>query len=167
MRLRWILAMGFLGVLMLLKPGVGLYTPTALVGLASGLLAAVAMVAVRHLSRSESSTCIVFYFTLVGCVVSSVPLLWAWQSPSWELIGWLLAMGAAASAAQLMMTRAYSIAPAAQVGPFAYSTAVFAGLFGWWLWGESFDWVSLGGALLIGAAGVLTVRYTARPPSVA
>lgn len=165
--LRWILVAGFVGVLLILKPGHALFAPASLVGLASGLFAAVAMTGVRNLARSESTTTIVFYFTVVGCTVSSVPMLWAWHTPPPETWGWLLVMGTAASAAQLLMTRAYASAPAAHVGPFTYSTAVFAALGGWWFWGELFDDLSLLGALLIAAAGILTIRRTARPPSLA
>lgn len=165
--LRWILVMGFAGVMLILKPGHDLFTPVSLVGLASGLLAAVAMVGVRSLARSEPSTRIVFYFTLFGCIVSAIPLAWAWRTPPLELWGWLIALGAVASLAQLLMTRAYASAPAAQVGPFTYSTAVFAALAGWWLWGELFDALSLAGALAIVAAGALALRYTARPANIA
>jgi drug/metabolite transporter (DMT)-like permease len=163
--LRWILAVGFLGVALILKPGHALFTAVSLVGLASGLFAAVAMVGVRSLARSEPTTRIVFYFTLVGCAVSVIPLLWAWRAPPIALWGWLAAMGTAASAAQLLMTRAYASAPAAQVGPFAYSTAVFAALIGWLLWAEGFDVLSLAGAMLIAVAGALTIRRTARAPT--
>ncbi len=165
--LRWILAIGFAGVVLILKPGHDLFTPASLVGLASGLLAAVAVVGVRSLARSEPSTRIVFYFTLFGCIASSVPLTWAWRTPAPELWGWLIALGAVASLAQLLMTRAYASAPAAQVGPFTYSTAVFAALAGWWLWGELFDALSLVGALAIVVAGVLAIHYTARPANIA
>jgi drug/metabolite transporter (DMT)-like permease len=165
--LRWILIIGFAGVILILKPGHDLYTSASLVGLASGLLAAFAMVGVRNLARSEPSTRIVFYFTLFGCVVSSVPLAWAWRTPPVELWGWLIALGAVASLAQLLMTRAYASAPAAQVGPFTYSTTVFAALAGWLLWGELFDGLSLVGALAIVAAGALAIRYTARPANIA
>jgi drug/metabolite transporter (DMT)-like permease len=60
------------------------------------------------------------------------------------------------------MTRAYAHAPAAQVGPFSYGIVVFAGLFGWALWGELPDLLSLTGVLLVAGAGILTIRLGGR-----
>jgi drug/metabolite transporter (DMT)-like permease len=69
------------------------------------------------------------------------------------------AMGALASLAQLLLTRAYSHAPAAQVGPFTYSTVVFAAAIGWIFWGEIPDLLSFGGTALVCLAGIMTIRF--------
>jgi len=65
--------------------------------------------------------------------------------------------------AQLLMTRAYAQAPAAQVGPFVYATVVFAGVLGWALWEEVPDGFSLLGSVLVCLAGVLTIRQGINP----
>ena len=69
-----------------------------------------------------------------------------------------MALGVLATLAQLVMTRAYAHAPAAQVGPFIYSAVVFAGLMDWWLWGRVPDAAFVAGAVLVGAAGILALR---------
>jgi drug/metabolite transporter (DMT)-like permease len=74
----------------------------------------------------------------------------------------LIAIGVLATSAQLLMTRAYAHAPAAQVGPFSYGIVVFAGLFGWALWGELPDLLSLTGVLLVAGAGILTIHLGGR-----
>ncbi len=74
----------------------------------------------------------------------------------------LVAMGALASAAQLLMTRAYAQAPAAQIGPFVYTIVVFAGVIGWTLWDEVPDGFSLLGTVLVCLAGALTIRRAGR-----
>ncbi|PYQ20972.1 MAG: EamA family transporter [Acidobacteria bacterium] len=133
-RLWGVIGLGFAGILLILKPGTGLFTPVSLVGVASAVLAAVAQVGIRRLTRTEPVTRIVFYFGLIGSVVSAVPAALAWRDPSPALWGVLLTMGALATAGQLALTRAYGHAPAAQVGPFIYVGPVFAGLLDWWIW---------------------------------
>jgi drug/metabolite transporter (DMT)-like permease len=161
-RLWWAIATGFAGIVLILKPGLGLFTPVALVGAAAGLFGALAMVGIRRLTRTEPALRVVFYFALTGTLVSAVPLAWSWRTPPPGLWALLVAIGAVASLAQWLMTRAYAQAPAAQVGPFSYATVVFAALAGWALWGEVPDAPSALGALLVVAAGVLTIRQTGR-----
>lgn len=160
--LRPVLLMGMLGVVLILKPGLALFTPAALVGLASGVLAAFAMTGIRRLSKTEPVTRIVFYFTIFSTLVSAVPLIWRWQTPEPELWGALIAIGILATLAQLFLTRAYRSAPAAQVGPFTYLTVVFAASVGWMFWDEVPDGLSLLGALLVVAGGVFTIRRAGR-----
>lgn len=167
-RLWWPIGIGFVGIALILKPGLSLLAPIALIGLAAGVFSALAMAGIRRLTSTEPATRVVFYFSLVSALVSAVPLAWAWRTPDPALWLKLLLIGALATAGQLFMTRAYAHAPAAQVGPFMYGTVVFAGLFGWWLWGETPDLASLAGALLVAAAGILTIRLGGRqaaPPS--
>jgi drug/metabolite transporter (DMT)-like permease len=167
-QLWWPIAIGFVGIALILKPGLELFTPVALIGLAAGILSALAMAGIRRLTSTEPTVRIVFYFSLTATLVSAVPLAWAWQTPAPELWLKLIAVGALATSAQILMTRAYARAPAAQVGPFSYGIVVFAGLFGWALWGELPDLLSLAGVLLVIVAGILTIRlggHKAAPPA--
>ncbi|HEU5338432.1 MAG TPA: DMT family transporter [Sulfuricaulis sp.] len=156
----WVaIGIGFVGIVLILKPGLALFTPVSLIGLASGLFAALAMVSIRRLSKTEPTLRIVFYFSLVCTVVSAAPLAWRWQTPDPALWVLLIGMGALASLAQLLLTRAYAHAPASQVGPFTYSTVVFAAGIGWIFWSEIQDFLSFGGTALVCLAGVLTIRF--------
>lgn len=156
------ISIGFIGIILILKPGLDLFTPVALIGVASGMLAALAMVSIRRLTHSEPSLRIVFYFSVVCTVGSAIPLFWRWQTPNPNLWLLLLLLGAVASLAQLLLTRAYSHAPAAEVGPFSYSTVVFAAMLGWLFWGEVLDKLSFIGAILVCLAGILTIRFAGR-----
>jgi drug/metabolite transporter (DMT)-like permease len=157
-RVKVAIAVGFAGILFILKPGGGLFTGAALVGLSAGVFAALAMVSIRKLTRTEPTWRIVFYFSLVSTIVSSFPLLYAWKTPDPSLWGLLLAMGAVASLAQVFLTRAYAQAPAAQVGPFTYATVLFAAGAGWWFWGEAVDALTLLGAVLVVVGGIAALR---------
>jgi drug/metabolite transporter (DMT)-like permease len=161
-RLWFAIGTGFVGILLILKPGMEIFTPASLIGLASGVLAALAMVSIRRLTHSEPTLRIVFYFSAVSTAVSAVPLLWRWQTPAPGLWVSLVLLGALASMAQWLMTRAYSHAPAAQVGPFTYSTVVFAAIVGWIFWGEVPDALSFAGAVLVCVAGMLTIRFAGK-----
>ena len=155
--------LGFVGVALVLKPG-GDMSWVALLGVLGGLLAAIAKVTVRRLSRSESTTRIVFYFALNATLISAVPLAWAWQLPTlqqWALLGMMGVMG---TAGQLLLTRGYGVAPAAKVSPFTYFSVVFGAGYGYLFWGEVLDWLFVAGALLIAVAGVMAVRGRARKP---
>ena len=72
-RLWGVLVLGFAGLLLILRPGTGVFEPAALVGLASAVLASIAQVGIRRLTRTEPVTRIVFYFGLVASVVALPP----------------------------------------------------------------------------------------------
>lgn len=161
-RLAWDIGIGFVGIVLILKPAFGGGGGAALIGLASGVFAALAMVGIRRLTRTEPATRIVFYFSLICTVVSAVPLTWAWRTPEPTLWLLLLLLGVFASGGQLLLTRGYAHAPAAQVGPFTYSTVVFAAVLGWFLWGDVFDALSVLGAGLVCLGGVLAIRASGK-----
>jgi drug/metabolite transporter (DMT)-like permease len=79
-------------------------------------------------------------------------------TPSANRIPLILAMVAAGTIAQLMMTRAYQLAPAAQVGPFIYGSVAFAALFDWLIFSRHPDGLSTLGTALVIAAGILALR---------
>jgi drug/metabolite transporter (DMT)-like permease len=156
--------LGFAGVALIVKPSEGLVNPVALVGLCAGILAALAQVAIRRLTRTESTARIVFYFSLISTVVSAAPLsVVGFHLSTWDA-GLLVAVGLLAALAQILLTRGYASAPAARVGPFIYSSVLFAGMLDWVLWGHLPDLLSLLGACLVclgGAAAMVRRRSAA------
>ena len=142
--------LGLLGVGLIVKPGMaGFASWAALIGAFSGVTAACAMVSIRRITDTEPAPRIVFYFMLLATAVTALPLPWLWQSPSAASLGPLLGVGLFATLGQLCLTKAYGAMPAALVGPFTYTTVVFAGLLGWLLWGERPDGYSLLGIALV------------------
>jgi drug/metabolite transporter (DMT)-like permease len=153
---------GFIGIALVLKPGFGLFQAAGLVGLASGLLAALAIVGIRRMTVTEPVVRVVFYFTVFGTLVSAIPLAWAWENPEGPLLWVLCAMGVLAIMAQTCLTKGYSLAPAGQVGPFSYGNVVFAALMGWVFWGETLDTLTLVGAVLTCSAGIIATYRSER-----
>lgn len=152
------LLIGFVGVGIMVRPGDGVWSQPALIGLCSGIFAALAMVGIRRLSSTEPTRRIVFYFSMIATLISSIPLAWAWQAPTQGTLVVMAAAGCSATVGQLLLTKSYSLMPAARVGPYTYSSVIFAALFGWLLWSESPDMSSLAGAVLIVIAGIMTLR---------
>lgn len=165
-RLWGVLALGFAGLLLILRPGTGVFEPAALVGLASAVLASIAQVGIRRLTRTEPVTRIVFYFGLVASLVALPPAAYWWTSPSARTWAILLLMGVFATLGQLTLTRAYRHAPAARVGPFLYAGPVFAGLLDWLIWGRLPDALFVAGALVVVAAATLALRLRGTPAAV-
>jgi drug/metabolite transporter (DMT)-like permease len=159
-KVRGAIVVGFSGIILILKPGIGVFQPIAFIGLAAGLLGALAMVSIRRMSSSEPTIRIVFYFTMLGTLISAMPLVWLWQPPKAEIWWLLLLIGLLAAVGQFLLTKGYSLAPAARVGPFSYSNVVFAMLLGSILWDESLDYLTWVGALLVCIAGIVTTRKT-------
>jgi drug/metabolite transporter (DMT)-like permease len=165
-RLAFPLGLGFLGVVVVLRPDSGLVTSVALVGLLAGLLSAVAQTGVRRLTRTEPTVRIVIYFAMMGSVISGLFLPFVWVTPAPAIWAVIVLMGLAATTGQLLMTKAYSFAPASQIGGFVYTGVIFAALL---------DWLRLdlvpspsffAGALLVMASGALMFRLAGRGPVV-
>lgn len=152
------LGVGFVGILIILKPGTGLFQPMALLVLLSALLAAIAQVGIRRLTATESVTKIVFYFATLATLVSAPPAAVAWRTPTPLTWFWLIACGVLATAGQIFMTRAYASAPAARVGPFLYTSVVFSGTLDWMIWKVLPDGLFVLGALIVVLAAVLALR---------
>ncbi len=154
-----VILIGFIGVSLLLQPaGDATVGAAGWIGLAAGVLAAAAFVAIRRLSRSEPPVRIVFYFTLLGLGASLLPLPWFWQAPSPVALALMAVAGLFATGGQMALTRAYSLAPAAQVAPFNYLVVVFAALLGWLIWQERPEALSLFGAALVIGSSLLALR---------
>ncbi len=156
---------GFTGVAFILRPGFGELSPVLLVALGAGALAAAGKTGVRQLTRTEPITRVVFYFALVSTLLSALPLAWGWTPPDPQ--GWalLVLLGLLATFGQTFMTAAYGLAPAAQIGPFTYSSVLFASAYGWLLWGNTPTLFSGIGAALVFAAGVAATRARSREPA--
>ncbi|MCK9535431.1 MAG: DMT family transporter [Pseudomonas sp.] len=150
---------GLIGVILVAKPSDALFSNLSLVGLAASLLAATAFVSIREMSDTEPAYRMVFYFALFSSLISAVPLLWAWQPLSNEQLLLLFAAGLVAALAQIIMSRAYSLAPPGVIGPVAYLAIVFAGIFSLLLWDEVPDLTSVFGASLIFTASLLAVFW--------
>ncbi|KLT72316.1 membrane protein [Neisseria arctica] len=153
------LVLGFLGVMVLLKPSVGSGQEwPALIGLLGGLFAGWAYMEVRELSLlGEPGWRVVFYLSLVGMLMGAV---WAsvtgWHRVSWQAAPYLIGIGASALVAQLCLTRAYKVGDKLTVAALSYLTVVFSTFVGVWMLGDAIGWQEIFGMVLIVASGLLS-----------
>jgi drug/metabolite transporter (DMT)-like permease len=156
-RRRWTaVAIGFAGVLLMTRPGVGSLAPGAVLALSGAVFYALAMISIRKLSRTEHPTTIVFYFTLFAMLAGAASLPFGqWVTPASALdLGLLIAVGLLGGLAQFAMTHAFRLAPVALVAPFDYLALVFAMAFGYAIWRELPDGWILSGAAVVVASGL-------------
>ena len=155
------LAVGFVGVVLLLRPTLehDQLLP-GLLGLLSGLLAGIALLNVRQLGvLGEPGMRVVFYFNLIATLASGAWMLRDTLHPvTFGHLPLLVALGASATFAQLAMTRAYRTGQTLVVGSLAYSTIVFSALFGLIFWDELLNISAWLGIALIIASGMLSLR---------
>lgn len=148
---------GFSGICLILKPGIGIFSYAALIGLISAVFAAMAMVSIRDLSKTEPTRRIVFYFSITATIISVFPMFWLWQTPDLKTLLAMVFAGFSATLGQLLLTHGYSLAPAAKVSPYSYNTILFAAIYGWIFWAETPDVLTLFGAILIIFAGIISL----------
>ena len=148
-------ALGFLGVFCVAKPDQGLWNWVSAIGIASSLLASMAFVTVRALTKTEPPERIVFYFCLIGSVLSAIPMFWVWRPYALKELFFLIAAGILANVSQIFMSHAYRLAPAGQIAPVNYMAIIFAGVWGFFFWQETPDFYSLFGFGLILLAIIL------------
>lgn len=159
------IALGFIGVVLLLKPTFNHdQLSTGLIGLASGFFAGIAYFNVKRLGEiGEPEWRVVFYFSLVCAAGAGAGMLLnTFHGVNGEYLLILLGLGTTATLAQLAMTRALGKGNTLVSGSLAYSTVAFASLFGIMLWGEILPlsgWLAIG---LIAASGILS--FKAAPP---
>ncbi|MGM0524892.1 MAG: DMT family transporter [Pseudomonadota bacterium] len=158
-RQTWLaILLGFIGVFIFLDPLGSSISPVVAVAFIAAALAAFTKTVIRKMSATESTSKIVFYFSGFATFASAIPLIWLWQSIPVENWLGLGVMGLLAVYGQLAMTKAFSIAPAAKIGVFTYSSVIFAAVLGYWFFDEAVYWHMLWGTLVIIIAGYFAIR---------
>lgn len=160
---RWgAVAVGFVGVLIIVQPGSAMLNTGALVGVAAAVAYSFAMIAIRQLGRTEAPVTTVFYFTAFATLLTALALPFTWVTPSPYGFGLMALMGLVGGGAQYFLTRAYADAPTAVVSPFSYVGILWATLFGWLLWDDRPGVPVLVGAAIVIASGLMILYRETR-----
>ncbi len=153
----------FIGAVFVVRPGAGLASLPALVGVLGGLGAGTAYTFVRQMTqKGERGTEIVMVFSLFTCVMSVPFFLISYQPMTAMQWVYLLLAGCAAAGGQLSITAAYRHAPAKEISVFDYSQIVYAALWGFFLFDEIPDAMSIIGYVIIIGAAVFRCLYNLR-----
>ncbi len=155
---RWVaIAIGFVGVLVILQPGFAVFAPAAVIPLAAALMFALYGLLTRYAARKDSTATSFFWTGTVGALVMTAVGLWFWEPmilTDWYWMGALCITGATG---HWLLIKTYEVAEASAVQPFAYLQLVFASAIGLMIFGEALRWnVALGGAIVVGA-GLFTL----------
>lgn len=157
---------GFLGVLIMTRPGAGVWQAAALVPLLAAVFYALAMISIRRLTATEQSGAIVFYFTVFATLagLATAPLGMAWPDLAWvwpsdvEFWGIVILIGLMGGCGQILITIAFRCAPVSVVAPFDYMALVYAFILGFFCFQEVPDaYLVIGGAVVV-ASGIYIVH---------
>jgi len=165
-RVRWrrstATVVGFIGVMVMLRPGQGAVEPAALIVVGGTLLIAMATTGVKLLSRTESTLTMLAWFGVISTVAMAIPAALVWQTPTLEDWILLVLVGAIGSLAQSFVVRAYTVGEATAVAPFDYVRMIYAVAVGVVIFDEWPDLWTLAGALIIVGSALYIARREAR-----
>ncbi len=159
-------AVGFVGVVIMLRPG-GEIAPATFVAVLGAFLVAAITILIKKLSTTERPESLLFYFGAVSSLVALGPALMVWRAPTATELAFLMAIGALGAAGQYFMIRGYRIGETTALLPFDYTRLLFAGAIGYLVFAELPDIWTVSGALIVVAAtlyiGVREARLGKRP----
>jgi drug/metabolite transporter (DMT)-like permease len=151
---RWTaIALGFIGMLIILRPGMIPVDIGSILVVASSMIWGVTLIVIKILSRTESSFTITAYMNIFLSIFSLGPALWVWVTPAPEMWVWLIAIGVLGTIAQLCLSQALKETDPTAVMPFDFLKLVWATLLGLWVFGELPDLLTWVGAFVVFASG--------------
>ncbi|MEN3294809.1 MAG: hypothetical protein V7642_4062 [Burkholderiales bacterium] len=168
------IGMSFIGVTLLLQPSIQSdQWFSALMGLGSGMLSALAYLSVKKLGQmGEPESRVVFYFSLAGAVAGLLGAIAgpsfmgndsvAWHPHSANGIALLVGMGLSATIAQMAMTRAYRLGNTLVTANLQYAGIIFSSFWGIVIWGDVFGWLGWIGIAVIVISGLAATYYNTR-----
>ncbi|MBO6891278.1 MAG: DMT family transporter [Roseibium sp.] len=155
---RWLAVLGgFLGVLIVVRPGADTFQLASLLPVATAVLYAVMMISARWVDPKESVWTLSFYMVSVGLFLSLVFVPFVWVMPKNEHIWLFLGIAATGTAGVTMITQAFRFAPASIVAPLDYTALIWATLLGRLIWSETPDFATFFGAAIIIASGLFII----------
>jgi drug/metabolite transporter (DMT)-like permease len=144
---------GFIGVLVIVRPGTDGFTAASLVAVFSAAMTGIVTISIKFLSRSDPANTIVLLTTLLWVPLSLPAALMVWQWPQTDLWPWLVLTGALGTGGQYFWTHALRIADASTLAPFSYLQLLIVAALAWLLFGEDVDrYTALGAAIVIGTS---------------
>jgi drug/metabolite transporter (DMT)-like permease len=154
----WIaMLIGFLGIMLVLKPSHALFHPAALVGLFSGVCAAVGILGIRELSKHEHTYTIMFYYTSAALIISTILVVFDWHTPDWHTLLLLIGVGVFGMLYQELLTRSLAYAPPRIPSSLMYLSIVFSSVFGLLIWNHIPDYWSWLGIVLVCLGNIFVV----------
>ena len=157
---RWAaVAVGFVGTLIIIRPGLVEVNPGTFYALGSGVALGSYLVMTRHIAGAANAMVLTFQTSTIGAALMTLalPLLWQMPDPAQWLM--LVGLGVVATLGHVLITMAYEHGEASLLAPLAFTEIIMATVFGWWFFNDLPDrWTVLGVAILIGSAIYISIR---------
>lgn len=163
---RWsAVVVGFIGVLVMLAPHLGFDRSVvagagaagAAFGIAGAIFSAGSTIQTRAMTRSETTSSIVFYFSVICALAGLCTWPFGWIAPSWPELAALITIGIFGGLAHILLTESYRLAPASLVAPFDYTSMLWALVLGYLVFGEVPGVLVFIGAGIIAGAGLFVI----------
>lgn len=157
---RWAaVAVGFVGTLIIIRPGLVEVNSGTFYALGSGVALGSYLVMTRHIAGAANAMVLTFQTSTIGAALMTLalPLLWQMPDPAQWLM--LVGLGVVATLGHVLITMAYEHGEASLLAPLAFTEIIMATVFGWWFFNDLPDrWTVLGVAILIGSAIYISIR---------
>ncbi|MFZ3580570.1 DMT family transporter [Loktanella sp. DJP18] len=164
---RWVaIGIGFVGVLVILQPGLTVFAPAAVLPLAAACMFALYGLLTRHVARADTTATSFFWTGVSGAVAMTCIGVWFWEPMTLADWGWMATLCVTGVTGHWLLIRCYEVAEASAVQPFAYLQLVFASLIGLLVFGEVLQTHVAVGAAIVVAAGVFTLLRSRRKEAV-
>jgi drug/metabolite transporter (DMT)-like permease len=144
---------GFIGVLIIIRPGFQAINPGVFFALAAGTSAAMYIIITRHLTGRADAMVTTFQTSTMGAIALTAAAPLYWVEPDMHQWTLIVLLGAISIAGHYLITRAYDFAEASLLSPFNYAEMITAVVAGWYFFGDFPDgWTFVGVAILITCA---------------
>ncbi len=157
---RWAaVIVGFIGVLVIVRPGHHGFEPGTLIAVLAAVLSALVAIQIKQLTRVDGADTVVFYTYVFWVPLSLVPALFVWTWPTGIAWLWLVATGIFGTAGQLLWTRALRLGEVSALTPISFMQLPLVAACGWLLFGETLDrWTVIGAAIILGSNAYIAHR---------
>jgi drug/metabolite transporter (DMT)-like permease len=150
---------GFIGVLIIVRPGADTFSPGVLVAVLAALLSSLVAIQIKQLTRVDGADTVVFYTYVFWVPLSLVPALFGWVWPSGVAWAWLAATGVLGTLGQLLWTRALRLGEVSALTPISFMQLPLVSLLGWLLFDETLDrWTVIGAGIILAANAYIAHR---------
>jgi drug/metabolite transporter (DMT)-like permease len=159
---RWAaVIVGFIGVLIIVRPGAAAFQPASLFVVGTAMFYALGMISARWIGRGEDVWTMMFYIVLFPLLFSALMVPFVWQTPDMAHLPLFLGLAVFGTLGMTLITQAFRLAQAAIVAPFEYTALIWASVLGWLVWGDIPGlWIYVGAAVIIASGIYIVVRET-------
>lgn len=157
---RWsAVILGFIGVLVIVRPGSAEFSAATLVAVSAAVISGIVAIQIKQLSYTEPADRIVILTTIFWVPLSLVPTLWVWEWPQGIVWLWVMLAGVLGTAGHMLWTRALKLGDVSALTPISFMQLPIVVVFGYLLFGEALDrWTVLGAVIIFSANGYIAHR---------